>query len=262
MKTLKTFFAITIVLTFFSFSNANPLKRAHQKAKKELVTHKTKVRYSFNSILAFQDTNNLKLDDSYDSLPVKLLYTSDPGNSGFHKEDYPKKFQVQGIGKSKSQVAAYGGAYQIWLGLQGWKGTAESAEDGSLLVYVFPKGGSDSLGPRISYSQIPRCFGCILSAAAPYFPDAMKRWNENYNQYHDNSIKIPKGLITKSINPKLKIYMLPDKNGLARCGIVFYDSSALNSNKYLPFAEADFILPPKDSTLVNLFIKSFYNEGI
>ena len=163
---------------------------------------------------------------------------------------YPASLTVDSPGRWSDKIAAYGAAYQLWLGLKGWTGTGASGADGNAAVNLFPPGKEDGSGPHIVYYQAPACVGCILNSAAPYFPEAMKEYNAEYNQDSTNPIEIPDGIQIRKISPNIVIYSLPAKNGLLTQGVSCY-------NGLENYSEAKFVLPAEQSELSDFLIKYY-----
>jgi Domain of unknown function (DUF4850) len=203
-----------------------------------------------------------KVDTFAINLPVQVLMTSD-GMSGdsLFKDQYPESTKVVAQHQLASQIGAYGAAYKIWIGPNGWTGQAGAGVDGTVSAYLYPLGGSDSAGPRINYYVIPACGGCILSAAALYFSNAMNEWNVEYNKDGKVPIKIPPGLKVTKLSPTLVLYSLPDIHGLTVGGVAYYDSGGEESDA--SFLSAQFTMPAKDSVLTRFLLKTFLErEGL
>lgn len=203
----------------------------------------------------------ITLDSSSSKVPVEVLMTSDgiQGDS-MYSDQYAKTAIVKGGDAVAGEIQAYGTAFHIWIGPRGWTGSSSSGADGNLSVNIFPQGGSDTLGPHINYYEIPGCVGCMLSAAAPYFPTAMQAWDTQFNDDGTNPIDIPPGLRVTLLSPTLVTYTLPDTGGLSVQGVVYYDSEMQSE---VPFAQAEFVLPHQDSTMCNFLLQTFIvREGL
>jgi uncharacterized protein DUF4850 len=163
---------------------------------------------------------------------------------------YPASLIVDSAGNWGDKLAAFGAAYQLWLGLNGWAGKGAAGADGNVAVNLFPSGGDDAPGPCIVYYEAPACVGCVLSSAAQYFPEAMKEYNAEYNQDSTDPIRIPNGIQVRKISANIIIYTLPTKNGLLTQGVACY-------NGLENYSEAKFVLPTEQSELSDFLVKYY-----
>lgn len=212
------------------------------------------------------DTNALHGWLTHDSssvrLAVRVLMTSDglQGDSLF-RDQYPDNADVIAAQPLADKIEAFGAAFHIWIGPKGWTGHAGAGVDGTTSTYLYPVDGSDSSGPRINYYVIPACVGCILSAAAVYFPDAMKGWDDEFNRDGKIPITVPPRLKVTRLSPTLVLYSLPDVNGLRVGGVAYYNSGGEESDA--SFLSAQFAMRPQDSTLTTFLLNTFiYREGL
>ena len=181
-------------------------------------------------------------------LPVIVLPTIDGGasdDSEVNSFQYPQKDTID-ADTLNSLIAAYGAAYQVWLGPAGWVGNSRLGADGNIDVVLHPKTDSSKSGPHIFYYEAPACVGCILEAAARYFPEAMK---ENVREYHDTA-KIPDGIQIKHLSSTLITYSLPSRSDLSMRGVAHFTGDQ-------DYVEACFILPKKDTNLADFLINNF-----
>jgi len=252
-----------IILAVLTFVSCNNVKRNQEPSSNPSLSIASQGGQQSSSAISPNETNsetirsNYKstLDSSIARLSVNILSTTDGlQGKGMYANRYPKNVDAKGGGKFFKQIAAYGAAYHIWIGPKEWTGEGASGVDGTLSVNLFPPNGSDSVGPHINYYEVPACVGCMLSAAALYFPDAMQNWNSQFNDDGSDSIRIPNGLKITTISSRLLTYTLPDRNGLAVRGVAYYDST-MESN--LPFAQAEFTYSRQDSTLIEFLLQSF-----
>ncbi|MES2704159.1 MAG: DUF4850 domain-containing protein [Bacteroidota bacterium] len=184
------------------------------------------------------------------TLTVTVLPTADGSIPEEEKHDYnyPKGLSLYGL-EGIDEVAAYGAAYRIYLGLKGWTGNGDIATNGGEKVVLFPPGGSDSTGPRIVYYAEPSCAGCMAQHAALYFT------SDDLDDYKGD-IEIPQGLVKKQVSPTVVTYALPAKNGLITAGVAHYVDNA-HDNYY---KEATFVLPAGKEYLADLLTKDFINR--
>jgi len=183
-------------------------------------------------------------------LLVKVLPTTDgiEDDSVVKAFKYPDSIWVDDApGK---ELAAFGAAYDVWLGAQGWTGKGAMGADGNVAVELFPPGAEDLSGPHISYYYVPACVGCILSSAAEYFPGAMEEYNKEYNQDNKSPIKIPDSIKITHLSPSVIMYTLPSKNGLLTQGLAHYEGTE-------NYFEATFVLPTQQSALSD-FLMHYY----
>ena len=95
----------------------------------------------------------------------------------------------------------------------------------------------------------------MLSAAAPYFPGAMKEYNENFNADNGNPIKVPEGIQIHRISTTLITYNLPESHHLLNCGVAYYLPGGEEGDAY--YKEAHFVLPERDTKLADFLVKNF-----
>jgi hypothetical protein len=156
------------------------------------------------------------------NLPVRALPT-DFGLPDETAPAYVAKVQIEVA--PVVRIGAYGAAGHIWLAPQSWTGRASVGVDGNTVVRIYPAGRIGTRGARIIYTSIPACVACILSEAAPYFPDAQQQWDERFNRDGKNPIHAPRGLTLTRTSPHLVRYRLPDEGGLIVRGVAFYNGT-------------------------------------
>lgn len=154
------------------------------------------------------------------TLPVTVLPT-DFGLPDEPAPSYPANVTVDV--PPTIRVAAYGAAQHVWLAPPSWTGRGSVGVNGNVSVQLYPL-GSRTPAPRITYTVIPACRVCMLSSAAPYFPDALKQFNEQYNADGKNPVAVPPGLTITRLTPNLVTYALPNENDLLVRGAAFYDA--------------------------------------
>ncbi|HUI31115.1 MAG TPA: DUF4850 domain-containing protein [Candidatus Acidoferrales bacterium] len=216
----------------------------------------------FASIGILLFASRSQAQDTTVDLRVRVMMTSSGllGDSLF-ADEYPNDIQFRSAARFVNRIMAYGGAFKVWIGPRGWTGSSACGADGNVWVDLNPQNGTDSTGPYIHYWEIPACAGCIFSAAAPYFPDAMRGWNLDFNRDGKIPIKVPHGLKITSVSPTLITYTLPDSNGLKVEGVAYYNSGGEDSDA--SFSSAEFAMPAKDSVLTSFLLKTFIQrEGL
>ena len=192
-------------------------------------------------------------------LPVIPLITADSrldDDSVDHDFVYPTKDTID-ADSMNSQAAAYGAAYEVWLGPKDWTGKGDEGADGNTVAVLYPPGinySSDST-PHVYYNEIPSCWGCMLFAAAPYFAGAMQEYNENFNKDGKDPLKVPEGLQIHKISATLLTYTIPASHHLVNCGVAYYLPAGEDRDAY--YAEAHFVLPENDTKLANFLSKNF-----
>lgn len=186
-------------------------------------------------------------------LPVTILPTSF-GLTDAAAPTYPASINVEA--PPQLQLSAYGAAGQVWLAPRSWTGHASVGVDGNSVVVLYPVGQDGTSGPRITYAAIPACVGCILSSAAPYFPEALKRWNEDYNSDGKNPVAVPRDLKVTHMAPHLVTYTSPNESGLLVHGAAFYDA-----NGGAGYEEIRLTLPPADERLGGFLLKYFSDHA-
>jgi hypothetical protein len=187
------------------------------------------------------------------ALPVAVLPT------GFGLPDepaptYPANISVEA--PSELQLSAYGAAGQVWLAPGSWTGDGAVGADGNMVVQLYPVGTDGTSGPHITYTVISSCVGCMLSSAAPYFPDALKQWNEEYNSDGKNPVAVPIGLTVTNVTSGLVTYALPSESGLLARG-----AAAYNHGKAEGYEEVRVTLPPADERLAEFLLKYFIDHA-
>ncbi len=203
------------------------------------------------------ETPNATKNNNKTELPVVVLPTIDGilEDSEINAFKYPQKDTIETDSINNNLIGAYGSAYLVWIGPVGWTGKGLSAADGSVNITLHPLTDSSESGPQVSYIEIPACQGCILDAAAQYFPEALNDYNESYNEDNNNPIKIPDGLLRKYLSSTLITYTLPNKNNLLTYGVVYYMPSSSSEDAY--YTEARFILPENETKLAEFLEKNF-----
>lgn len=185
-------------------------------------------------------------------LPVKVLPTEDGAKEEAEVKafKYPPEMSLYGL-DNIDEVAAYGAAYQLWLGPKGWMGNGLSAANGGVRVDLYPAGGEKLTGPHIDYYQEPACQGCILSNAAKYFPKAFAAYSEMFDG-NPPAIDDTAGLVINRVSESLVTFTRPAKNGLITRGVAYYSDTA---DKY--FTEATFVMSADKAGLIDLLQKQF-----
>lgn len=220
---------------------------------------------SCNSTETTKTTQQLKTDtakkisaEEYSELPVIVLPTYDgkAEDTVLEPSEYPHTLSVN-AGSFYNDIAAYGAAYQEWVAPKNWTGTGESAPDATVYVRIHPIGDTTATAPNIFFNEIPACQGCIYAEAAPYFPDAMKTYNDYFNDTHSNSIKIPEGITINRLSPNVVVYSLPDQHGLKVKGVAYYHAADENGQYDAYYLGARFMLPESQSKLVDFLIEKF-----
>ena len=183
------------------------------------------------------------------TLPVIVL----PTTFGLPREEQPKYPSTISVeAPPQLQLSAYGSAGQLWLAPRSWTGDGGVGVDGNIFVHLYPVGKEVVSGPRITYTAIPACVGCMLSVAAPYFPDALKQWNEDYNRDGKNPVAVPRDLAVTRVTSHLVRYALPDGNDLLVRGAAFYDT---DGDRF--YEEVRLTLPAADELLAEFLLKYF-----
>ncbi len=232
--------SLQIVPLLFSCNNVTETTKA--------TTDTTKTKVTTNKALA----NNIT------ELGVTVLPTVDGilDDSEVTNIVYPAKDTVD-ADSMNSQIAAYGTAYKVWIGPKSWTGKGESGADGNTVASLYPPtfpAVSDST-PHVSYCEIPACWGCMLSAAAPYFSGAMKEYNENFNTDGKDPLKVLEGIEIHKISSTLLTYTLPTSHHLLNCGVAYYLPAGDAGDAY--YTEAHFVLPENDTILADFLVKNF-----
>ncbi len=198
------------------------------------------------------------VDNSDDpvELPVNML----PTINGSADDTFTKRVQYPGSISTAPDsfarlIAAYGAAYRVWIGPKNWHGNGATGVNGSIIVRLYPQGDSAGNDGQITYKEVPACKSCILEAAAPYFPEALKKYNAEYKGYQKNKITIPEGLNVSQLSPTLLTYTLPEHNGLQAIGVAYYVPLDPSTDPY--FAEAKFVLPVTQRPLADFLVKKF-----
>jgi Domain of unknown function (DUF4850) len=203
-------------------------------------------------------TPTMKMNEPVD-LKVIALPTADGGQEDSFVKDfkYPVSYTVNYADTFADKIAAFGAAYQVWVGPKGWTGRGDVGADGSLVVTLYTPGDTLHAGPVISYSEIDACQGCIASAAAPYFPEALKWYNRDFNEDNTNPVKVPAGLKINKVSPTLVTYTVRAKKGLQTKGVVYF-VSPVGNDAY--FSSAEFTLPEGSTALAD-FLMNVYITG-
>jgi hypothetical protein len=208
------------------------------------------------ALILFVVSNYNSREHAAVTLPVTIV----PTTFGLPDEEaptYPASISVEA--SPRVQVAAYGGAGQVWLAPRSWTGHASEGVDGSTTVELYPVGEDGTSGPQISYTVIPACVGCMEGAAAPYFPEALKQWNEDYNKDGTNPARIPRNLKITRISPCLVTYALPNEHGLLVRGGAFYGPSDPTGDAR--YEGVSLMLPPADERLAEFLLRYFTDHA-
>ncbi len=186
-------------------------------------------------------------------LKVILSSTLDPKHDSIAKNfTYPATFTLKDT-VLKDQLAAFGAAYKVWLGPKGWTARGAIGGEGDILVTLLPPNCHLLNGPYIVYSDISSCKSCILHSAAQYFPEALTKYNAEYNKDNAKPVELPGGLQVKRISTDIITYAKSWKKGVAIRGVVSYTESG-------HYYEAEFALPQQQSGLVDLLMNTFIEQ--
>ncbi len=190
----------------------------------------------------------------FKEVPLTLLPYVDRRNDDTFTTDekYPYSISLD-LDTFAGKVAIFGAAYQLWPGPKGWRGRAETVPEGTVHVWLHPADDSSGTGAGITYTEIPSCRGCIVTAAAPYFAEAKKTYTKAGNE--NSALKIPAGLTIEQVSPSLVIYKQPGKNGLQTIGVAQYLAQDSVNDAY--FIEAKFIMPAEQKAFAEFFVKKF-----
>ena len=179
--------------------------------------------------------------------------TLDPKHDSIAKNfTYPATFTLNDT-VLKGQLAAFGAAYKVWLGPKEWIGRGAIGAEGDILVTLLPPNGHFLNGPYIVYSDISSCKSCILFSAAQYFPEALAKYNAEYNKDNAKPVEIPKGLEVKQVSPGVMTYSKPWKKGMVIRGVVSYTETG-------HYYEAEFALPQQHSELGDVLVKAYIEQ--
>jgi hypothetical protein len=185
----------------------------------------------------------------WSTLPITVL----PTEFGLPDESapaYPANLSVEV--PPQLQIAAYGTAGHVWLAPPSWTGQSSVGADGGVSVQLHPIASDGGSGSVITYRAVPGCRVCMLSSAAPYFPDALKQFNEEYNRSDKNPVPVPRDRAITRVTPHLVTYALPSGNGLLVRGAVFYDATGDGF-----YEEVALTLPIADERLAEFLLKYF-----
>jgi hypothetical protein len=186
------------------------------------------------------------------TLPVIVLPTTF-GLPGEEEPKYPSTVSVEA--PPQLQLAAYGAAGHVWLAPRSWTGHGGVGVDGNIFVQLYPVGGNGVAGQRVTYTVMAACERCMFSSAAPYFPEALKQWNEEFNRDGRNPVAFPIEMVSSQIRPHLVHYNLPEENGLPVHGAAFYDPSGDGGDPF--YEEVRMVLPETDKRLTEFLLKYF-----
>jgi hypothetical protein len=154
------------------------------------------------------------------------------------------------------EIAAYGAAGHVWLAPPSWTGQGSVGADGGMSVQLHPTASDGVSGSRITYRAVPGCRVCMLGSAAPYFPDALKQFNEEYNRGDKNPVAAPGDLAITRVTSHLVTSALPSRNGLLVRGAAFYDSTGDGF-----YEEVTLTLPIADERLAEFLLK-YFGDGV
>lgn len=187
------------------------------------------------------------------AIPVTVVSTQTA--LGDNDYTYPRTLSISVPPSLSGQVGAYGAAGVVWVGPKSWTGNANVGADGNTNVTLYPKGGSGESSPHINYTIFPACVGCILGAAARYFPDAQKMYDQEYNQDGKNPVDIPPGLKVAFDLPHLVRYTLANANG-------FLTRGAANFSGVENYTEVRIVLPENEAPLAGFLLERFEDSLI
>lgn len=168
---------------------------------------------------------------------------------------YPRAVSLLVPSSLAGQIGVYGAAGAVWTGPKSWTGHANVGVDGNTNITLYPIGGTGEAFPHITYAIVPACVGCILWAAARYFPEARKEYDDEYNQDGKNPVTIPSGLKITLDLPHFIRYTLPNANGSLTRG-------AANFSGLENYSEVRIVLPESDAALADFLIEQFEDSLI
>jgi len=153
----------------------------------------------------------------------------------------------------QGDVAAYWSGTVV-LAPAGWTGKGLFGADGSGEVDLYPPGGSDRSGARISLRSDGGCVGCGALSAARYFPYIRRHWS----RFEVPPIRPPaqvKVLSEVYLAPDLIAYRMPGAASLEADGVAY--SSLIRAGSGATFMSMDVFLPPRDHGLATLVLNYF-----
>ena len=157
-----------------------------------------------------------------------------------------------------SQLDFYGLPEAVFLGAsdsvvavpKGWRlvDGRIGANGSAVVVFQAPSGPG-----YLSFSQTSACLGCAYSAAAPFFPEALRQCREDYG--NDEICAAGESLPVQQVKLKPHVvgYRLEGRNGNRMDGVAFFNAR-IDAPK---FWRADICLPAGQQHLANPVLNRF-----
>lgn len=157
------------------------------------------------------------------------------------KVNIPKTIDVVVLNTYADKIGAYGMYFGTYVGPKNWTGKATEGGGGSLVVELYPFGGSTKSGPNIIFYDILACRSCILTSAALF-------WSQAKEELIANNFTVPEpltGLKVLPITQQIALFTLPDTNdGLEVNGVAYVKK--VNGKVDAPFKQVTIKLPKED----------------
>ena len=188
-------------------------------------------------------------------LPVTVIITDDATEGRqLYADHYPKTWTLNAFDTTATPIAVYGASDRLWLGPKGYVGSGATGADGSVVVRLYPPGGSDTSAPFVNYEAIPACQGCMMIAAAPYFETAKTDLLKNYDSTFLDLVHIPSNLVIQKRSATLVTYTYQYPNRMQVTGVACYTSE---NNIGRNFQQAQFALGPNNKALTDVLVKQY-----
>lgn len=160
------------------------------------------------------------------------------------KVNIPKTIDVIVLNDYADKIGAYGMYFGTYVGPKDWTGKATEGGGGSLVVELYPSGGSTKSGPSITFYDVPACRSCILTRAALF-------WSQAKKELIAGNFTVPEppaGLKVLPITQQIALFTLPDTNdGLGVNGVAYVKK--VNGKVDAPFKQVTIKLPKEDYDL-------------
>ncbi len=172
-----------------------------------------------------------------------MLPTADASPTEDGEEPAPLEYTDSNLVPAawRDKLATYGVADRHVIAPVAWTGKGALATNGGVAASIYPPGGSDADGPRLTYYSETSCVGCILGHAAEFFKDAREEYGDQYDPKDATHVTNKPGVRVKQVSDKIVSYTLPLEHGLVMQGLVFYGSESPEIDKY--YREIKIVLP-------------------
>lgn len=190
------------------------------------------------------------------NFPVTLLSTSYSLDSPY--PTYTPNATMSVPSSLSGSLGAYWLAGKVVFGPKYWAGDAVVGGDGTSSIQLRPAEHQFS-GESIIIQNIPACAYCMYITAAPFFPVAKLKLEQEYDPPYTYE-SIPTNMKITRLSPTLIKFTIPiPQKGLVTNGVAYYDGFDLKKDPS-GFIRIDITLPSSQSELTNFLLNNYIEQ--